>query len=103
MTTRDLTKGVMTSPRAACNRTLQIAGKTSQPSLDRAGWLSHVAALQGSIMPGRRILVTGGAGFIGSAVARMIVRDTPHRVLVVDNLGYAGNLAALAPIASDIR
>jgi dTDP-glucose 4,6-dehydratase len=54
-------------------------------------------------MPGRRILVTGGAGFIGSAVARMIVRDTPHRVLVVDNLGYAGNLAALAPVASDIR
>ncbi len=51
----------------------------------------------------RRILVTGGAGFIGSAVVRMIVKDTPHHVLVVDKLTYAASLEALAPVASDLR
>ena len=50
-----------------------------------------------------RILVTGGAGFIGSALVRKIVRDTAHEVLVFDKLTYAGNLASLAPVASDPR
>ena len=50
-----------------------------------------------------RILVTGGAGFIGSAVARRIVNETPHQVLVFDKLTYAGNLASLAPVAHDRR
>ena len=50
-----------------------------------------------------RILVTGGAGFIGSAVARRIVTQTPHDVLVFDKLTYAGNLASLAPVADDPR
>jgi len=50
-----------------------------------------------------RIFVTGGAGFIGSAVARRIVNHTPHEVLVFDKLTYAGNLASLAPIADDPR
>ena len=50
-----------------------------------------------------RILVTGGAGFIGSAVARRIIRHTPHSVLVFDKLTYAGNLASLAPVADDPR
>ena len=45
----------------------------------------------------KRILVTGGAGFIGSAVVRHIIRETGHRVLVVDKLTYAGNLDSLAP------
>jgi dTDP-glucose 4,6-dehydratase len=57
----------------------------------------------GYFMLGRRILVTGGAGFIGSAVARMIVNDTPHRVLVADNLSYAGSLDSLAPVARHER
>ena len=34
----------------------------------------------------KRFLVTGGAGFIGSAVVRHIIRETPHRVLVLDKL-----------------
>src|SRR6185295_9171886 len=51
----------------------------------------------------RRILVTGGAGFIGSAVARHIIRETSHRVLVVDKLTYAGNLDSLAPVSNDPR
>jgi len=50
-----------------------------------------------------RILVTGGAGFIGSAVARRIVNYTPHEILVFDKLTYAGNLASLAPVANDAR
>ncbi len=49
----------------------------------------------------KRFLVTGGAGFIGSAVVRKIIRETPHSVLVVDKLTYAGNLASLAPVAED--
>jgi dTDP-glucose 4,6-dehydratase len=50
-----------------------------------------------------RILITGGAGFIGSAVARRIVTATRHSVLVFDKLTYAGNLASLAPVAHDPR
>ena len=51
----------------------------------------------------RRILVTGGAGFIGSAVVRHIIRETEHQVLVVDKLTYAGNLDSLAPVSNDPR
>src|SRR5207344_2556396 len=47
-----------------------------------------------------RVLVTGGAGFIGTAVCRHFVSDLKHDVVVVDKLTYAGNLASLAPIAS---
>ena len=47
-----------------------------------------------------RILVTGGAGFIGSAVSRHLVRDLGWQVVVVDKLTYAGHLSSLAAIAS---
>src|ERR1700744_2495655 len=50
-----------------------------------------------------RILVTGGAGFIGSAVVRGIIANTPHSVLVFDKLTYAGNQASLARVAQDRR
>ena len=46
-----------------------------------------------------RIFVTGGAGFIGSALARCIIGQTPHEALVFDKLTYAGNLSSLAPVA----
>ena len=52
---------------------------------------------------GKRYLVTGGAGFIGSAVVRHLIGATPHHVLVVDKLTYAGNLDNLAPVARDRR
>ena len=45
----------------------------------------------------RRFLVTGGAGFIGSALVRHLVQDTDHHVLVVDKLTYAGNLEVTCP------
>lgn len=51
----------------------------------------------------QRFLITGGAGFIGSAVARYLIRETDHPVLVVDKLTYAGNLDSLAPIAEHPR
>lgn len=51
----------------------------------------------------KRILVTGGAGFIGSAVVRHILESTADSVVVVDKLTYAGNLASLAPVANDTR
>ncbi|MGA9136627.1 MAG: dTDP-glucose 4,6-dehydratase [Methylovirgula sp.] len=50
-----------------------------------------------------RVLVTGGAGFIGSAVTRRIIEKTAYSVLVLDKLTYAGNLASLASIAHDPR
>src|SRR5581483_2765082 len=53
---------------------------------------------------GRRLLVTGGAGFIGSAYVRTHLRDYPaDSVVVLDKLTYAGNLANLAPVAADPR
>jgi dTDP-glucose 4,6-dehydratase len=46
---------------------------------------------------------TGGAGFIGSSVVRTLISQTPHEVLVLDKLTYAGNLASLAPVADSPR
>jgi dTDP-glucose 4,6-dehydratase len=50
-----------------------------------------------------KIIVTGGAGFIGSAVVRHIIDATSDEVLVIDKLTYAGNLESLAPVASNAR
>ncbi|MDP1521036.1 dTDP-glucose 4,6-dehydratase [Porticoccus litoralis] len=50
-----------------------------------------------------RILITGGAGFIGSAVVRHLIGQTPHEVAVLDKLTYAGNLESLSSAVDSPR
>jgi len=50
-----------------------------------------------------KFLVTGGAGFIGSAVVRHLINDTHHQVLNLDKLTYAGNLASLSAVSDSSR
>ncbi|WP_158157122.1 dTDP-glucose 4,6-dehydratase [Vibrio alginolyticus] len=50
-----------------------------------------------------KILVTGGAGFIGSAVVRHIIRDTQDTVINLDKLTYAGNLESLVDVSESER
>ncbi len=50
-----------------------------------------------------RILITGGAGFIGSALVRRLIEHTEHEVLVFDKLTYAGSLSSLAPVVASGR
>jgi dTDP-glucose 4,6-dehydratase len=50
-----------------------------------------------------RILITGGAGFIGSALIRYLLNETQHEVFNLDKLTYAGNLQSLAHLAANPR
>ena len=51
----------------------------------------------------KTILVTGGAGFIGSAVVRHIIESTQDSVVNVDKLTYAGNLESLESVENNPR
>src|SRR6476660_1544546 len=50
-----------------------------------------------------KVIVTGGAGFIGSAVCRHLIRSTDWSVINLDKLTYAANLASLASVAASRR
>lgn len=50
-----------------------------------------------------KIVVTGGAGFIGSALIRYLISETNHHVLNLDKLTYAGNLESLVSVSSSDR
>src|SRR6266508_55445 len=50
-----------------------------------------------------KIIVTGGAGFIGSAVIRHLIAETEHQVVNIDKLTYAADLRTLASVSDDPR
>jgi dTDP-glucose 4,6-dehydratase len=50
-----------------------------------------------------KFLITGGAGFIGSAVIRHIINNTNHGVINIDKLTYAGNLESLTSVDGNVR
>ena len=50
-----------------------------------------------------KLLITGGAGFIGSAVIRHIINNSNHSIVNIDNLTYAGNLESLTSVENDPR
>ena len=49
-----------------------------------------------------RVLVTGGCGFIGSAVVRHLINDTDHEVINVDKMTYAATEGSVAEIADKV-
>lgn len=51
----------------------------------------------------QRILITGGAGFIGSALARHLINHSEHQVMVLDALTYAGSITTLAEVKDHPR
>src|SRR3546814_13868612 len=50
-----------------------------------------------------RVFITGGAGFIGSALIRHLISETEYEVLNLDKLTYAGVLASLSPVENNPR
>ena len=83
------------------NHPLGIAGCRYRIVPDRAGNLNQSRQSEGSSR--MKILVTGGAGFIGSAVVRQLIGETDHEVVNVDKLTYAGNLESLAEARANPR
>ena len=59
--------------------------------------------IQEEVMMRKKFLITGGAGFIGSAVIREIINNTGHSVVNVDKLTYAANLDSLVSVETDPR
>jgi dTDP-glucose 4,6-dehydratase len=79
---------------------LTVDRRRTKHSLRKADRLSR--GVLGTSMT-KRFLVTGGAGFIGSAFARHALAAADHHVLVVDKLTYAGNLDSLASVKDHPR
>src|SRR5262249_10711314 len=77
-----------------------IAGGLRQPVRLRR---SSARTSGDRLITAMRILVTGGAGFIGSALIRHLISATAHEVVNVDKLTYAGTLTSLDAVSSDPR
>jgi dTDP-glucose 4,6-dehydratase len=65
--------------------------------------LKILSNVKPKIFMSKKFLVTGGAGFIGSALIRHIIDNTNHMVVNVDKLTYAGNLESLISVENDER
>src|SRR3954453_17049214 len=65
--------------------------------------MSRATSLSTNVVSGMRVVVTGGAGFIGSAVCRVFVGEFGATVLNVDKLTYAASPESLRPIADNPR
>lgn len=63
----------------------------------------HYPRTSGLRMAKNTLLITGGAGFIGSAVIRYLIEETGHTIVNIDKLTYAGNLDSLMSVADDPR
>jgi dTDP-glucose 4,6-dehydratase len=50
-----------------------------------------------------KFFITGGAGFIGSAVIRFLIKETEHQVFNLDTLSYAGNIESLSSVSANSR
>jgi dTDP-glucose 4,6-dehydratase len=87
--------GVLTVNRPGTNR------RRTPPNC-AFGRLAKADSLHRASMT-KRFLVTGGAGFIGSALVRHVLATTDHHALVVDKLTYAGNLDSLTPVKDHPR
>lgn len=57
----------------------------------------------GVLVSKKVVIVTGGAGFIGSAVIRHLINNTEHKVVNIDKITYAGNTSSLESIADSNR
>lgn len=65
--------------------------------------MNTLTAIENNLARTRRILVTGGAGFIGSALVHYLIKHTTHHVCVIDKLTYAGHMASLDDVRSHAR
>src|SRR5438477_9211181 len=75
---------------------------TGRPSVRLSAPRAKGAAVRLPRVP-KRVLVTGGAGFITSNFVRHLLRETPYEVVSLDALTYAGNLENLADVLAHER